>query len=385
MAGMGTYIDVLAALNALPQGGAAQLPPGPTSAQPIAPPVPLTAAPAPPIPDAAPTVGPGAIDPSIIERFRAQAGPEPVRPTLAPTSTLQRIAVALQGFSAGVQGRGGEFVNNLVEQRDRPIREYEAQKRQFDERRSQLGLIGAQAAERDAERRQTRAQSVADEKADREFKTWLQRAKITDEAAIQQARQAFDLQKIREQERIVDERQQAQIKAQQQKDARTFASAYRKAGAGQFAKELGDYDAGLIDKLSSEAAKWESAQARLAEIRANRLASGGGAGAAPTERTVVELVGPDGTPLGRMRYSEIRFDQGRPAGFPPGTEVRFAQGQQPTTAPVAPPSPFPANLGFPELTMPQVNMSRTQAKSKLVKAGYSSAEADRELDRLEIK
>jgi hypothetical protein len=384
MAGMGTYLDVLAALNALPQGAAPQLPTGPTSAQAIAPPAPLTA-PAPPMPDMAPTAGPVPLDPSIIARYLAQAGPEPVRPTVAPASTLQRVAAALQGFSAGVQGRGGEFVSNLKAERDRPIREYEAKRQEYEGRRSQLGLIGTQAAERASAATQARTQEVADRKADREFKTWLQRAQITDEQAIQQARQAFDLQKIREQERVADERLQSQQKAQQQKDARTFASAYRKAGAGKFAKELGDYDAGLTEALSPEAAKWESAQARLAEIRANRAASGG-AGGGTTERTVVELVGPDGQVLGQMRYGELRFDQGAPAGFPPGTQVRL-QGQ--ATAPTALPSPFPANLGFPELTpqgaAPQANMSRTQSKRKLVKAGFSSAEADKELDRLGIR
>lgn len=385
MAGMGTYLEVLQALNALPQGGA-QSPTGPTSAQAIAPPAPLTAAPAQPTPDMAATAPAVPLDQATIERYLAQAGPAPVRPTIAPASTLDRIAAALQGFSSGVQGQGGQFLSNLKAERDRPIREYERQQQEYLGRRSQLGLIGTQAAERQSER----AQAVADRKADRQAEQAAKLAGITHADAKEQLRQAFEIQKVREQERIADEKLQSQQKAQQQKDARTFASTYRKAGAGQFAKELGDYDAGLTDKLSPEAAKWESAQARLAEIRANRLASAGaGGGQGATNRTVVELVGPDGQPMGRMRYSELRFDQGAPAGFPPGTQVRMLGAQPAPAATLGMPSGFAGSLDqLPTSSFsqaPQVNMSRAQAKAKLVKGGYSSAEAERELDARGIK
>src|SRR6185436_20616089 len=57
---------------------------------------------------------------AIRSRFAGLAGPEPVAPTVEPTSLVLRIARALQGFGAGVQGQGPQFLEGLRQEREAP-------------------------------------------------------------------------------------------------------------------------------------------------------------------------------------------------------------------------------------------------------------------------
>jgi hypothetical protein len=191
---------------------------------------------------------------------------------------LDKIGTVLSGVSAGLQGRGGEFVAGVNEQRQRPQREFEAKQKQYDQQRIALGESGISAAERDQERKTAQSQAAADKQFERELNERTRQLGIQDDVAKEKLRDALLTERQRKDDDRQAERAVAAAKAQQERDARTFASAYRKAGAGKFAKELADYDAGLTDKLSAEAAKWESAQVKLAEIRANRAANPGAGG-----------------------------------------------------------------------------------------------------------
>jgi len=216
---------------------------------------------------------PAAPDMNFVNQY---AGAAPTAP--APLSRGQRIANALMGFGAGVQGRGGEFLDQLRE----PQREYQRQLERYQGRRTQ----GVELADRRAEREAAQANKLAEAQYERDYNLWLKKQGIRKDEADTRSRQAFELLKIREQERIADERQATRDKAQQERDARLIARDFGKVGAKpEIAHQLGRYYSGLTDKISPEAAQFESAQARLTEVRLRRAASGGGTGGGISAQT----------------------------------------------------------------------------------------------------
>lgn len=269
---MQNVLQTLLALNGL------NLPPLPNPA----PSMPLMPAPAPPIsvgpPGPMPGVAPPApqqpLDQSLIN---AISGPAPVAPTIQQPGFLDKLSTALLGISAGFQGRGGEFAQSVREERQRPQREYQAQLERYQGRKAQ----GVELATQKQQREQARTQAIAKEQSDRERDIWLRNAHITDSEAVRLASQAFEIQKIREQERIADERQAAQQRAQQERDARTISGRLGTgpgAAPAKIADELGMFYAKLTDKLSPAAENWRNAQARRADILASRPVSGGQGG-----------------------------------------------------------------------------------------------------------
>jgi len=235
------------------------------------------------MPEAAPRAPAPPLDLSLINQYQQFAGPAPTPPVIQQPGTLDKVATALLGISAGLQGRGGEYAQSVKAERERPQREYQAKLDAYNSKIGELGLLGRQTAERKQERQQAATQAAANEQSDREFKTWLRAANITDEQAIQQARQAFEIQKIREQERVADEKQAAIEQKQLRIKSAELASKYRLAGAKQYANELAERDLGLRDKVSAGADKWLSSHVQLEQARADRqagLARGGGGGAA---------------------------------------------------------------------------------------------------------
>lgn len=200
------------------------------------------------------------------------AGTPPTPPTFQQPTTLEKIAAVLSGI-----GLGPEYGAQLREERQRPVREYQAAQERYQARRTQ----GVELAERRAEREADRANRAASAQYEREYKTWLKKMDIRQDQADLKTKQAFDLLKVREQERIADEKQERQVRAQQERDARTIAGRLGTgpgAAPAKIAEELGNYYAKLTDKLSPAAENWRNAQARRAEVLAGRGAGGGTGG-----------------------------------------------------------------------------------------------------------
>src|SRR5215510_10751624 len=129
---MPSFLETLLMLN---QAG---MPPMPEPAQPmqVMPSGPIFAPPTPaPMPQPAAPVAMPALDQNLIAQL---SGPAPAQ---QQPGFLDKLATALSGFSAGVQGQGPQFVQNIREQRQKPQREYEARK-----------LAATEIAERQRER-----------------------------------------------------------------------------------------------------------------------------------------------------------------------------------------------------------------------------------------
>src|SRR5499426_4385959 len=186
---MATILDLLMALN---RGDLPPLPrPAPTMPIPLAPVGNLgplsddtAAAFAAQNPEPVPPrfVQPAAPDAGFVNQ---EVGPEPTAP--APLSRGQRIANAIAGFGAGVQGQGAQFLAQLQE----PQREYQRQLERYQVRRTEA----LERAERRAEREAAQAQRVAEMQYERDYKTWLKKQDIRADEATERTRQAFTLQR----------------------------------------------------------------------------------------------------------------------------------------------------------------------------------------------
>src|SRR5262245_49524816 len=272
-------LQLLSALASL--GGVPPLPP-PAQSMPMM--LPTSTLPAlPPFNEPTPGIAPPAPLPALDEGLIARlAGPAP---TVQQPGFLDKLGAVLGGFGAGVQGTGPQFVQSIREQRERPQREYQA--RRFE---------ATQIAEQRREREQARIQRTADEQSQREFEKFMADRQFASQSARDQAEQAFRLEMATRARDAELAEQRRRERAQQERDARLIARDYGKLTANpKIALELGGYYAGLTDYLSPEAAKFESVQARLAEIRARRTAGGGvsgdmveipGLGVIPYERYV---------------------------------------------------------------------------------------------------
>lgn len=261
---MPTILDLLMALNR------GDLPPLPAPAKPVAMPLPVGALPLTMPPDAPPDLPPTApLPPLDLNLISQLSGPEPVAPTLQQPSTLDKVAAVLSGVALGPQ-----YGAQLREERDRPVREYQAALERYGNRRA--GAV--EFATRKQEREQDRAQRQAAEQADREFNVWVKRTGVTDDMAKEQLRQAFEIQKIREQERIADERQATQLKAAQEKERRKIEDelAGTDGAPPNIAKEISEYRVGLRPGLSAAAEKWRGLRARKLAAQLARVSGGGG-------------------------------------------------------------------------------------------------------------
>src|SRR5262245_13030586 len=256
---MASFLETLMALNR------AGMPPLPEPAQPmqIMPSGPIFAPPN-PMPMPAAPVGLPPLDQNLIAQL---AGPAPVQ---QQPGFLDKLAIALQGFGAGVQGQGPQFIQSVQEQRERPQREYQ-----------QRRLAGTEVALRRQEQQQAEQQRRADIQSERQFQVWLKKTGVEDAEAKEKLRQAFEIQKIRELERIADEKQQTQIKAANDKQARGIAAELiSKEGAPpNIADNLSQH---IVNgtPLSPAAEKFRSVQANkaLAQIARLQRLTGGGEG-----------------------------------------------------------------------------------------------------------
>ena len=218
---MPSFIETLLALN----GG--NLPPLPDAAPSM--PLPLTTAGQPPTPQYG---GPSQVteppqapfDPRIIAQYLATQAPPPQAP--APPSRAQQIANALVGFSAGVQGRGPQFLQQLQE----PQRTYEAQLADYNANRSRLAGLGLEAGLRQQELKTRRAQEVSDQQFEQEARREARRLNITDQQDFERFKDTLLSARQRQQQQAADERLLQQQKLKFADDVRNQIKFYKSKG-----------------------------------------------------------------------------------------------------------------------------------------------------------
>ena len=294
---------------------------------------------------------PGPVDADAIRsQFAGMAGPEPVAPTMEPTSMIIRIARALQGFGAGVQGQGPQFLEGLRQEREAPMREFRARKERFDTRKQELGVMAEQAVLTAEDRRAQRTQSLLDKQAERDFEESIKRAGLKSAEAIAQMRAAFDLE--RDARKAEFERQE-----QARKDAKD-----RKAAITTLANTFTDdfkvsrQEALRFAQHEIEGTPLSVADAkRYGRIEKYRPPSSGSGGAGSSGKVMVEIQNPDGS------MSVVPFNQQVGSAINSGTMNMgprgvFVEGQTApaTTAPSVPlPSQLPPIFPSPNLSAPQ--------------------------------
>lgn len=327
-------------------------------------------------PQPVPPALPGPVDAEAIRsRFAGLAGPEPIAPTVEPTSVIVRIARALQGFGAGVQGQGAQFLEGLRQQTEAPQREYRASKERYDTRKQELGFAAEQAVLTAEDRRAQRTQELLDRQSERDFQESIKRAGIKSAEAIERMREAFNLErdaKKAEYERI----------EQEKKDAKE-----RLTRVDNIAKELfGDL------KISREQARafaeFEVNQTPLSKANAKvysrlekyrRPTGGGGSGAG--SNVMVEVQNDDGS-LSVVPYSKVA--SGINAGtITQGPRGVFVEGQVSTPAmpgtPGGPQGPFvpPSAITAPQQPAGQVfTRAQVEAHARKTKRDPAAVEAD---------
>jgi hypothetical protein len=221
---------------------------------------------------------PQAPDMNFVNQYAGQA---PVAPTFQKPSMLEKIGAILSGI-----GGGPEYAMQLREERQRPQRRYEAEKRDYEDRRTR----GIEIEERRAEREADRANRAAEMQYEREYKTWLKKLDIRQDEADTRTKQAFDVYKLDRQAKLEESREAERERRTQEADA--------KARTGRFftltkdmavSTELGRHYAGLSGApLSAAAARWD---ARLQDVgeaqtgRALRVGGRGGSGGGVDKQT----------------------------------------------------------------------------------------------------
>jgi len=277
---------------------------------------------------------------AIRSRFAGLAGPEPVAPTVEPTSLVLRIARALQGFGAGVQGQGPQFLEGLRQEREAPQREFRARKERFDQRRQDLELMGEQAILTAEEKRAQRTSELLDRQNEREREDVIKRAGFKSQQAVAQIRGAFDLElqaRKAEAERIEQERKDAKDrKAAITTLANTFTDDFKVSRdlALRFAQhEIEGTPLGAADAK------------RYSRIEKYRPSSGGSGGGSAGGKVMVEIVNPDGStsvvPFTQQISSAINAER-----ITQGPRGVFVEGGTVTPAKPAPQIP----TGFPEFS-----------------------------------
>lgn len=297
-------MDIIQLLMALNRGGLPPLPAPAPSEDIMVRPGATTAIPYAPVPGLGPlsedtTAAFGALNPEPVPpRFTEPAAPDmnfvsqqtgapPVAP--APLSRGQRIANALIGFGAGLQGRGGEFLEQLRE----PQREYQRQVERYEGRRTQA----IEAAERRAEREADRANRAAELQYNRDYQTWLKKNGVREGAAAQQAEYAFELLKEARRNAETERKERALMRRQIALQIDDRIKAYRDQGADKHAEELARSDFRMaleqlgekVPPLSAAAAKANTlVQAKIQ--RALRLAQGGGGTGGGIDKQTAKLI-----------------------------------------------------------------------------------------------
>lgn len=301
--GMENYLAVLQALQQLPQGTGG----GPTlGPAPLPPPTPDFIRF--PMPESPPPAPAAPLSQALINQYRALAPAPPTPPPpQAPPGLLGRIGLALQGFGAGVQGQGPQFLAQLRAEREQPQREYQARLERYNEQQAQFGLAGIQAAERAEEKRQAQQSAIAQKRFEIDLQDRARQMGFTHAEDMANLKFTLDQKLKREQFDAQADRQQAKIQAEMDKVDKEI-----KAASDRQDKQLKQQ---LMEKRMELGAAWQ--RANLGRVNAT-------------------LVRPDGSVLGIVPYEHLKFNKfGDPEGFPQGTQVRLP-GFQPESPPGLP-------------------------------------------------
>jgi len=272
---MATILDLLMALNR------DELPPVPAPASPV----PMAPAPTGNVPEyggpSQVTEPPQApLDTRIIQQMLALRGQAPTAP--APLSRGQRIANALMGFGAGLEGRGGQFLQQLQE----PQRRYEAQQQAYNNLGTELGIRGLETAQRKQEKETQRAQQVSDREFAAEVDREARRLKLTDQRELALFQDALLARRQRE-----DDERAAKLAEQKDRAAKETQrnSIYQKLISENFApakvaSELAD---NIVHgkPMSASTEKWRSVKEQKLTTQLARLNGVGGGGAASRRET----------------------------------------------------------------------------------------------------
>jgi hypothetical protein len=250
---------------------------------------------------------------------------------------LSGLISALQrGVMAGMTSDPGAALLRMSEQdsalkeqrrREELARQDRTEDRRYQEQQRQREMGIQLAMQESAQQRQDRQEEEREHRLDeRDRREFMQRQEEILGQRTFQEKQA-ELEHLWQDKRDTERRKldEEKIKLTERQQRNQLTKEYRRLGAGKYTKELVDYDLGLNETLSPEAQKKSDQIGRVAARGAGGGGQGGGSG-----RAIVELVDAQGNVLGRMPYSQVKFnDTGEIQGFP-GATLRFPQ---PTTGP----------------------------------------------------
>jgi hypothetical protein len=241
-----------------------------------------------PEPDSPPVAPMPAQDTGFINSY---AGERPTAPVRREPGLLEKIAVILGGFGAGYNGQGAQYVQQIREERDAPIRRYEQSLREYENRRTQAIEID----ERRRDRQQARTQDAAEAQAQREFQEYIRRSGITDKMTLMELEQQYELGRIRERERVAEEKltlQQREINDRQAR-AYKFQLIRDDDAPANIAEEISQH---IFNgkPLSKAAENWRAPkvaklQAQLARLNGRGTGGGTGGASAAVDKTLAEF------------------------------------------------------------------------------------------------
>jgi hypothetical protein len=146
------------------------------------------------------------------------------------------------GFGAGLEGRGGQFLQQLQE----PQRQYQRQLENYNQQGTELGLRGLERAQREQEQKTRRAQEVSDREFAAEVDREARRLKLTDEREKALFQDALLAKRQRE-----DDERQAKLEAQKAEATKKIQKSRRISEIlsvfkikPQQAKQIADYEFG---------------------------------------------------------------------------------------------------------------------------------------------
>src|SRR5262249_5563839 len=271
---MANLTELLAALSNLPQiqGGPPLLPSIPSS--PTVTPDTSVLPPFLTMPEAPPPAPSAPLDQNIMRQVMALLPPQPTPPPPpAPIGALGRIALALQGFGAGVQGVGPQFLAQLQAQREAPQREYQARLDEYNQQKARLGLTGLQMQQSAEERRQERENRAAENQFQRDFQQAAARMKFTDDVAKLKLEDAMMTERQAKIQAEVNERQRVMLEAQDKaKRAQRMVDLAKLGATPAQAKNIVDAEYGDAELNPSSDKALKLIQARIERLQS--LATG---------------------------------------------------------------------------------------------------------------
>jgi hypothetical protein len=184
------------------------------------------------------------------------------------------------GFGAGLEGRGGQFLQQLQE----PQREYKRQLERYNQEGTDLGVRALERAQREQEQKTRRAQEVSDQQLQAEFQRETRRLRLTDDREKALLEDMLVSRRQREHDERAAEEARRKEKADKEEQRNKIYADLVKAPnytPTKIANEIAD---NIISgkPMSASAEKWRSLQVRKLEKQLAGLKGGGGTGGGKT-------------------------------------------------------------------------------------------------------